>query len=298
MPTPVELADAVNAALPVPSLANRALAMIVKARQAAASPRGVPGVPTGFKPLDAAIGGLQTGLHILAAEPGAGKTAFALNIARHAAASHGLPVVYASFDEMPERLFLKVMAARMGVGASEMLAGPVPLAALETGFAEHSDALRALCFIHADAKLSPAELVKQLSDRLQHHDKDIGLLVIDYLQPWAAAWASATRTDYRIAVGTMALELRKLANETGCPVLLVSAQNRSGQGTASMMSLRESSDLEYGADSILFITNDEAGTVGSGRYARTLTIAKNRFGPTDVRIPIVLEGRTQVMAAS
>jgi len=243
--------------------------------------------------LDKAMGGLQEGLHILGAEPGAGKTALALNIARATATRHGLPVVYASFDETPERLALKILAARSGLSMSGMTSGDVTPDAVDVEIAEHAQALASISFVPADARLSIGELVEQLSGALEQQGKDIGLLVVDYLQPWAASYAAGAKIELRVAVGAMALELRALALRTHCPALLVSAQNRSGQGSASMTSLRESSDLEYGADSILMLTNDAEAPVGTGKYGRMLTLVKNRFGPNGLQIPLVLDGRTQ-----
>src|SRR5579884_3770193 len=53
----------------------------------------VIGTPTGFRTLDVPLGGLQSSdLIILAARPGMGKTAFALNIAAHAASDHQMNV--------------------------------------------------------------------------------------------------------------------------------------------------------------------------------------------------------------
>lgn len=293
MPQPVEIPGGIRAALPFTTIASKALELVTKAHAAARSVRGVAGVPTGLPSLDRALGGLQTGLHILAAEPGAGKTALALNIARHAAAKYRLPVVYASFDEMPARLALKVLAASAGLCMSDMAAGRMQPEKVAVAIRDHAPDLASLSFVAADAQLTPPELSEQLADRLTHHAQDIGLLVIDYLQPWAAALA-AQGTDYRMAVGAMALGLRAIANKADCPVLMVSAQNRAGQGSTSMTSLRESSDLEYGADTILLLTNDTATVVGSGKYARTLTIAKNRFGQNGVQVPLILDGLTQV----
>lgn len=296
MPEPVKLEQPIRAALPFGSVAARAAELVRAAHAARNSERGMPGFPTGLPTLDKAMGGLQEGLHILAAEPGAGKTALALNIARSSATRFRLPVVYASFDETPERLALKVIASRAGLSMSAMTAGELDPQTVATEIEEHAPALATLAFVSADARLSVTELVDQLGGLLAVHSRDVGLLVIDYLQPWAAAFAASMATEYRIAVGAMALELRALAIKSHCPVLLVSAQNRAGQGSASMTSLRESSDLEYGADSILMLTRDDDAPVGTGKYGRTLTLAKNRFGPNGLQIGLVLDGRTQTFS--
>jgi replicative DNA helicase len=295
MPTVVPIRDTeMRAALPFGAVAAQGLELVRQGYAAARSERGCVGVPTGLPALDKALGGLQTGLHVLAAAPGAGKTSLALNIARHAAATHKLPVVYLSVDELPARLALKLLAASAGLSMSRMTAGDLSPALVAEAIESHAPALSTLSFVAADARLTPLDLSEQLTDRLAHTRADIGLLIVDYLQPFAAALAP--QMEFRMAVGAVALALRDVANRARCPVLMISAQNRGEQGTASLTSLRESSDLEYGADSAMFLLDDDAAMVGSGKYARTLKISKNRFGQNGLQIPLVLDGRTQVFS--
>lgn len=293
LPPPADVVGAV----PFHAVAGQALELVTRVHERAARRGGIAGVPTGIKPLDDALGGLQRGLHILAAEPGAGKTALALTVARTASAQYGLPVVYASFDELPERLAIKVLASAGRVSASDLGSGRAEPARLAALIEQHGASLRHLSFVAGGLRLTPADLMDQVRDRIAAAGTDTGLVVVDYLQPWAAALASQASTDLRVATGQAAMVLRELANEIDCAVLLVSAQSRSGQGTANMTSLRESSDLEYAADSILMLTNEPEALFGGGKHARILTIAKNRFGSSSVRVPLVLDGATQVMAA-
>src|SRR5690606_31853783 len=65
----------------VPGLFDELLLDISKRRDAVRlHGRAVPGIPTGIPKLDRLLGGLQTGLHLLAAEPAVGKTTFALQL--------------------------------------------------------------------------------------------------------------------------------------------------------------------------------------------------------------------------
>jgi len=80
--------------------------------------------------------------------------------------------------------------------------------------------------------------------------------------------------------------LRELALGLHSPVLALASQNRSagnygnGKGSAALDSLKESGDLEYAADVVLFLT--EAQERGATPLARAveLTVAKNRHGDT------------------
>lgn len=295
MPEPVKLKETIKAAIPATAILNDTLSLIERAHEAYKG-HGLAGIPTGFKYFDRIMGGLQTGLHIVAAEPGAGKTAFALNAARHASRL-GFPVVYASFDETPERLLLKTVTAQEDLCASDFSNGehtPQEFAQAAANYGH--DNLKRLSFVAADSMMSARELAQQLEDHILQTEQDRGLLVVDYLQPWAAALAAKNGTDYRMAIGQAAQRLRELANKLNIPVLMISAQNRSGQGTDRMTSLRESSDLEYGADSISLLTNvidEDKKYVGGGWYARNLHIAKNRFGEKDTSVRVRLNGKTQ-----
>jgi hypothetical protein len=192
-------------------------------------------------------------------------------------------------------LSTQVLAQAGRVSASEMGGGATDPAKLEALIEQHAQALRALSFLVGGLDLSPADLLDHLRDRIAAGSHDTGLLIVDYLQPWAGALASQANVDMRVAVGKAVMALRDISNVIDAAVLLVSAQNRSGQGSANMTSLRESSDLEYSADSIWFLTSDDAAMVGGGKYARTLTISKNRFGPSGRTIGLVLDGSTQIM---
>lgn len=246
------------------------------------------GLPTGFPTIDREMSGLQEGLHVVGAEPGAGKTTLALQIARHAA-RQGLPTVFITFDEGADRLSLKLLCSLSGVPMARVAGGRIDPDTLMDGMSHHHDVLSRMSFLQGRGGLSPSDSVLALADRLKLHGARIGLLVVDYIQPWAASWRDAGM-DYRQAVGALVVELRQAALQHHCPVLLISAQNRAAQGEARMASLRESSDLEYSADSVMFLTKDDDRMASPPRRPVLLTISKNRYGPPGLRIPLLLDG--------
>ena len=74
------------------------------------------GVPTGFKSLDNLTAGLQkSDLIILAARPSLGKTALALDIARHAALKENVPVGIFSLEMSREQVIDRLIAAEANV---------------------------------------------------------------------------------------------------------------------------------------------------------------------------------------
>jgi replicative DNA helicase len=80
--------------------------------------------------------------------------------------------------------------------------------------------------------------------------------------------------------------LRELAQDLRSPVLALSSQNRAqgdygrGKGSAALDSLKESGDIEYAADVVLFLTQAPEGKATPPAVALELTVAKHRHGET------------------
>jgi replicative DNA helicase len=234
-----------------------------------------PGIPTGIASIDKHLGGLQTGVILLAASPGAGKTSLALQIARRAAAAD-TAVVYLAFDESGDRLALKLAAAQGGLSATSFLKGEANPDDIERAMEVHHDLLSRIRILGGTATVSVADVMAMVSEAKEISGCDDGLVIVDFLQSWAAGLDASG--DFRMAVSTMMGELRAAAAKHRVPVLAITAQNRSGQGQASLASLRESSDAEYVADSVLFLTSEDM-ELREPRRRVTLTCMKNRWGP-------------------
>jgi replicative DNA helicase len=80
--------------------------------------------------------------------------------------------------------------------------------------------------------------------------------------------------------------LRELVLSLHSPVLALASQNRSagnygnGKGSAALDSLKESGDLEYAADVVVFLTEAQDHMATPPARAVELTVAKNRHGDT------------------
>jgi hypothetical protein len=123
------------------------------------------------------------------------------------------------------------------------------------------------------------------------------LLVVDFLQSWAARMSDMV--DFRLAVAHLVGQLREVAINYRVPVLAIVAQNGSGQGEDSMTLLRESSDLEYTADSLCFLTDEGQTEDSQARRQVALTCLKNRWGASfsqrlifDAERGVFAEGRS------
>lgn len=249
----------------------------VAARRQAVKERGAAavGLPTGIPTLDKLLGGLQPGLFLLAAEPGMGKTTFTLQLAAYVAQT-GYPALFVSFEESLSRLALKAICARARLESKKFADGYGDPTELEQAVSEHGPRLQALYFVEGTARLTVPELKAKALQLMARWKTNRCLVVVDYLQRWAAGRREFT--DFRHIVSGLVSELRELALRLDSPILVISSQNRPGQGAASLTSLKESGDLEYSADAALFIVEAKNRSATPPARAVDLVLEKNRFG--------------------
>jgi replicative DNA helicase len=248
----------------------------------------VTGVPTGFTQLDTLTAGLQNSdLIILAARPSMGKTALALNIARNAAVDAGVPVAIFSLEMAREQLSLRLLCAEARIDSSRLRSGFFSMEDWDR-VTDAADVLSpAPIFIDDSPSLSALE-VRAKARRLKM-DKNIGLIVIDYLQLMQGR-ASAERRDLEIS--EISRSLKALAKELNLPVLALSQLNRMLEQRTDkrprLSDLRESGALEQDADVVAFIYRDEVYNKEESNPQKgtaEVILAKQRNGPTgDVRL--------------
>lgn len=243
----------------------------------------VTGVPTGFSRLDQLTAGFQNSdLIILAARPAMGKTAFALNLARNAAIEGNVPVAVFSLEMSKEQLSMRMLCAEARVDSSR----------IRSGFLSRDDWTR---LTHAASTLNDAPIyiddspdisatsIRTKSRRLKM-DKDLGLIIIDYLQLMRGS-ANTERRDLEISEISRALKI--LAKELKVPVIALSQLNRKLEERSDkrpqLSDLRESGALEQDADVVSFIYRDEVYNKDENnpnRGTAEIILAKQRNGPT------------------
>jgi replicative DNA helicase len=243
----------------------------------------VTGVPTGFTHLDNLTSGLQNSdLVILAARPSMGKTALALNIARNAAVDNGVPVAIFSLEMAKEQLSLRMLCAEARIDSSRLRSGFFSMEDWERLTDAAGVLSAAPIFIDDSASLSAME-VRAKARRLKM-DKNIGLVVIDYLQLMQGR-ANAERRDLEIS--EISRSLKALAKELNLPVVALSQLNRMleqrNDKRPRLSDLRESGALEQDADVVAFIYRDEVYNkeeTNPHKGTAEILLAKQRNGPT------------------
>ena len=253
--------------------------------QREATGSAVLGVPTGIAQLDYLLGGLNEGLYLLAGAPGMGKTTLALQLA--AAATKDVPVVVVTFEHSPANLTLKLLCARASVNLRDVQRGYADLATLRRAAEVWQPLAERLAVVEGSSQLTVGHVRAQARRAMRQHQTDRCLVVVDYLQLWAKV-AEDLRGNFSVRerVDMLGSLLRELALGLRSPVLALASQNRSagnygnGKGTAALDSLKESGDLEYAADVVLFLTEAQERLATPPARAVELTVAKNRHGDT------------------
>jgi replicative DNA helicase len=246
------------------------------------------GVPSGFKDVDDLFHGFRPGeLEILAARPGVGKTAFALNLATNAAKS-GAAVAFFSLEMPASQLVERIICAEARVSLSKIRSGFIA----DSDWSAIADAANTLSKLdmHIDdtSGLSILEARAKVRRELRHvmGSDQKGLIIVDYLQLMTPP--QVRRDGNRaVEVGEISRGLKIMAKEMGMPVLALSQLSRSVEQRKDkrpmLSDLRESGSIEQDADVVIFIDRsvDEAEAEDDGRPplgTAELIVAKHRNG--------------------
>ncbi|MCL5010346.1 MAG: replicative DNA helicase [Patescibacteria group bacterium] len=238
---------------------------------------GLRGLPTGFTDLDNKLSGMQpSNLVILAARPGQGKTAMAVNIAQEVSVSQRSGVAIFSLEMSKEELVDRLLVGQADVDAWRLKTGKLS----EADFAKLSQAMGELAdspiYIDDSPGLSVLEIRTRARRLLMEHK--IALIVVDYLQ----LVDPGRRYDSRVQeVSVVSQALKNLARELKIPVLALSQLSRAvehrGEKKPQLADLRESGSIEQDADVVLFLYRPD-DTITPNMNIKLL-IAKHRNGP-------------------
>ena len=240
----------------------------------------ITGVATGYYELDNMTSGLQkSDLIIVAGRPSMGKTAFALNIAQHAAIKEELPVAVFSMEMPAEQLAMRMMSSLGRIDQHKVRTGR--LSDDDWPRLTHSVGIlsEAKMFIDDTPALTPGDLRARCRRLAREHG--LGLVVIDYLQ---LMQVHGTKENRATEISEISRSLKALAKELACPVMALSQLNRSLESRQDkrpvMSDLRESGAIEQDADLIMFIYRDEVYDEDStDKGIAEIIIGKQRNGP-------------------
>lgn len=240
------------------------------------------GMKSGYKNLDWYTYGFQKGeLIILAARPSIGKTAFALNIAVNSAEIMRQPIAFFSLEMPANMLAARMLATKSFVDGVKLRSGKLSNQEW-VQLSEAANNLKGLpIYIDDSSSIKVSEIFAKC--RKLKHEKNIGMIIIDYLQ---LITSSRSRSENRqVEVAEISRSLKALAKELNVPVIALAQLSRNTEKTKQLpqlSDLRESGSIEQDADIVMFLYHEKKSDEIEDNQDvedRQLIIAKNRNGP-------------------
>ena len=247
------------------------------------------GLGSGLPDLDGYTQGMKSGqMIVIAGRPAMGKTTLAMNIAADVAINQQKPVLVISLEMSKTQLMDRLLAA----------VGGIPLPALKTGVcsSDNSAELATAALRLRDAPIAVSDVpvmtmprIRSIARRQSHRMGGLGLAVIDYLGLVEGDGNGRTED-----VTAMSRQIKLLARELDCPVIVLSQLNRGCESRPDkrpvLSDLRESGAIEQDADIVMFVYRDEVyhpNTMDKG--IAEILIRKNRDGEIGM-VPVAFQG--------
>ncbi len=234
------------------------------------------GMPTYYQTVDRLMTGMgKSDLIFIAGRPGMGKTSFALNVARNVAVKSKKAVAIFSLEMSSEQIVSSMLSTEAMVDSVKLRSGE--LSGEDWVNLARAASTLASCRIRIDD--STGITVTEMKAKLRR-EKDLGLVIIDYLQ----LMTSGKKSDSRVnEVSEITRSLKILAKELNVPVLTCCQLSRGpesrGDHTPMLSDLRESGSIEQDADMVLFIYREDYYKPETDRRnIAELIVAKNRHG--------------------
>ncbi|HDP98561.1 MAG TPA: replicative DNA helicase [bacterium] len=241
---------------------------------------GITGVASGFNKLDQLTSGFQkSDLVIIAGRPSMGKTAFCLNIARNAAVDYGVTVGIFSLEMSSQQLAMRMLCAEAKVNSHEVRTGTLPKYEWQKLSTTIGKLAEAQIFIDDTPAMNILE-IKAKARRLKY-EKNVGLLIVDYLQLVHGPEKAESR---QIEISAISQSLKALSKELNIPVLALSqlsraVESRGGDRRPMLSDLRDSGAIEQDADVVIFIYRSEVYGKTETPGLAEIIVSKQRNGP-------------------
>ncbi len=240
------------------------------------------GVPTGLIDLDNILHGLRKGnLVLIAARPSVGKTSFALNIATHAAIRANVPTAIFSLEMKDTEIVSRMISSEMMIDASHLMTGELD----DDDWEKIANSLSLLgnapIYINETSNVT-VNGIRTICRRLKH-EKNLGLIVIDYLQLMSGDSRAESRQN---EISAISRSLKVLALELDIPIIALSQLSRASEKRTDhrpvLSDLRDSGAIEQDADIVMFLfRDDKPEEENEQKNVVECIVAKNRAGSTD-----------------
>ena len=273
--------------LPIKAVADDAMTRLADRMEGRLS----TGIRVGFQRFDDLTQGFQPGnLIVLAARPGIGKTALALNwILRAAEGRDNRPGhcgAFFSLEMSHEEVFLRLLAAKSTTNMKDLQSGRASNQ-MEKVLESRNALVQMPLFICDQASITVPHIQNMVVKQGSQNNRKVEFVIVDYLQLISSPEGSrGAKQNEAVRIGEISRGLKLLAKDFGIPVVVLSQLNREVEhrtgGRPQLSDLRDSGAIEQDADIIMFIYRDEYYTKEACKEpgVAEVIIAKQRNGPT------------------
>ena len=243
----------------------------------------ITGIPTGFIELDYKTAGLHNSdLILVAARPAMGKSAFVINIASNAAIRAGVPVVIFNLEMSKEQVANRILCSEAMVDSNKIRTGKIE----EEDWSKLAGALGPISDAPIYIDDTPGISIMEIRAKCRKLklEKNIGLVIIDYLQLVSASGKKNSSREREISEISRSLKI--LAKELNVPVIALSQLSRAPEQRKDdhrpiLSDLRESGAIEQDADIVMFLYRDDYYNENSeDKNIAEVILAKHRGGST------------------
>ncbi|MEX0798808.1 MAG: replicative DNA helicase [Bacteriovoracaceae bacterium] len=237
------------------------------------------GFSTGFRALDQRLLGMQPGqMIIVAARPGMGKTALALNIAINSCKAHNQPIMLYSYEMLGPELSGRILSSEANIDARKIRTNDYNEMDLRNLGHAVQNLSKLPIYINDNGATTLLDIKSQC--RKVKANEGIGLIVIDYLQLMQPHVRKQSREQ---EIAEISRGIKELAKELGCPIMALSQLNRSAASRTDrrpqLQDLRESGSIEQDADVVVLIHREDYYDENSPKKGiAEIIVAKNRAG--------------------
>ncbi len=243
------------------------------------------GLKTGFYDLDKKTAGFQNGdLIIIGARPAMGKTTFAQNLAYNVATGNGegKGVLFFSMEMAAQEIIDRIISDVSGVDNWKIRTGNLS----DEDFTRVGDAMAEMSEVPLYIDDTSSMTILELRNKVRRaaHDKNISMVIIDYLQLLQGSDRYAGNRVQEVT--EISRGLKTLAREMNIPVIALAQLSRSLAGRddprPQLTDLRESGSIEQDADLVMMLHRVDYYHNEEGYEPTNITeliLAKHRHGP-------------------
>lgn len=244
-----------------------------------ADPDSSKGLMTGFWNFDEKTGGLQSSdIILVAARPGIGKTAFALNIAANIAKRKENKKILIFSLEMSDVQLVQRMLCNVGnIDNNNVRRGSLESKDFYTLRNAGTILAESGIYIDQTSEVNPADIINKCRTFKMEHGQ-LDLIIVDYLQLMESVKSKENRQQ---EVSEISRRMKLLAKELDTPLILVSQMSRGAEirgDKPQLHDLRDSGAIEQDADIVAFLYKEKNQQPDNELIE--LIIAKFRNGQT------------------